>query len=221
MEENGLKREDLFVTTKIWMDHHSYEGAQQACDESLKKLGLDYVDLYLIHWPKSKLIQGSWEDAEHEVWRGFEKLYQDGKVRAIGVCNHTPEHLKVLMSGAKVMPMVNQIELHPGLDQAETRAFCKENNIVVEGWSPLGCGQMFQVETMKTMAQKYNRSIAQICLRWALQNDILPLPKSVTPSRIVENTKIFDFEISADDMAALSTLSEIGRTGPDPDNFPM
>ncbi|EIA19097.1 aldo/keto reductase [Listeria fleischmannii] len=211
IRESGVNREDLFVTTKLWNADQGYESTLQAFETSLNKLGLDYVDLYLIHWP----VEGKF----NETWRAFEKLYQDGKVRAIGVCNFHEHHLKTLLETAEVVPMVNQIELHPLLSQKPLRDFCAEQNIVVEAWSPLGSGKILNNPEIKAIAEKYGKSVAQVILRWDLQHGIVTIPKSVHKERIIENADVFDFELTKEDMAAIDALNKDERTGPDPDNF--
>lgn len=218
LSQSGVPRSEIFVTTKLWNAHQGYEATLKAFDKSLAALATDYVDLYLIHWPADSKFFDNWQETNVETWRAFEELYEAGKVRAIGFSNFRPHHIENIARNARIQPMVNQIEFHPGMDQEETRSYCREHQIVVEGWSPLGSGTVFESEEMRKIADKYQKSVAQICLRWALQNDVIPLPKSVTPKRIEENTQIFDFEIEAEDMKKIAAV-DCGFSGLDPDNL--
>ncbi|MEE6133487.1 MULTISPECIES: aldo/keto reductase [Bacillaceae] len=211
IKEAGVPREDLFITTKVWNADQGYESTLEAFETSLNKLGLDYLDLYLIHWP----VEGKYKD----TWRALEKLYKDGKVKAIGVSNFQIHHLEDLMKDAEVKPMVNQVELHPLLTQVELRDFCKKNDIQIEAWSPLAQGELLDNAVLKEIADKHGKSTAQVILRWDLQSEIVTIPKSVKEHRIVENASIFDFELSQDDMAKIDALNKNHRVGPDPDNF--
>lgn len=214
-----INREELFVTSKLWNTDQGYESTLKAFDKTIKDLGLDYLDLYLIHWPVVKEHKEDWKEAICETWKAFEKLYSDGKIRAIGVSNFKPHHLKVIFENCNIKPMVNQIELHPSHNQDETVKFCRNNNILVEAWGPLSTGRIFKVKEMQDIANKYNKSIAQITLRWHIQNEILPLPKSVTPSRIKENSMIFDFELLKEDMELIQNLKGCEGSGVNPDNI--
>lgn len=187
-----------------------------AFEKTLSNLQLDYLDLYLIHWPASQSHFADWERINLDTWRALTELYHAGKIRAIGVSNFMPHHLKALME-TEVPPMVNQIEFHPGQRQEETVAYCRENGIVVEAWSPLGTGKMLGNETLKEIAAKYGKTAAQVCIRWCLQNEVLPLPKSVTPSRIAENADVFDFELSDGDMEMINRIPYFGGSGLHPD----
>lgn len=211
LAEAGISREDLFVTSKVWNADLGYESTIAAYETSLKKLGLEYLDLYLIHWP----VEGKYKEA----WRAMEKLYRDGRVKAIGVSNFQVHHLEDLMKDAEITPMVNQVEYHPRLTQKEVQAFCRENGIQLEAWSPLMQGQLLDNEVLQEIAWKYEKSVAQVILRWDLQNGVVTIPKSVKEHRIIENSRVFDFELSAEDMKRIDDLNQNHRVGPDPDNF--
>ncbi|MEH7403809.1 MULTISPECIES: aldo/keto reductase [Bacillaceae] len=211
LEENGLKREDLFITSKVWNADLGYQSTIDAFELSLKKLGLDYLDLYLIHWP----VEGKYV----ESWKALETLYKNGKVKAIGMSNFQIHHLKEVMANAEIMPMINQVELHPMLSQVELREFLKANSIQVEAWAPLMQGQLFENETLLQIANKHNKSIAQVVLRWHLQNGVVIIPKSIKEHRIQENANILDFELTEEDMNQINSLNQNHRVGPDPDNF--
>ena len=214
----GIKREELFITSKVWNTMRGYDNTLAAFDESMEKLDLKYLDLYLIHWPASKNRFENWEKINYETWQALIKLYKEGRVRAIGVSNFLPHHLEALMS-AEIKPMVNQIEFHPGKMQEDALSFCRENNILVEAWSPLGRGAVLDNETLKDIAGKYNKSVAQICIKWCLQNGVLPLPKSVTPERVKENANVFDFEISDADMKIINEMPFCGGSPLHPDSI--
>ncbi|GGZ33038.1 oxidoreductase [Streptomyces inusitatus] len=212
--ESGLPREDLFVTTKVWNDSQGYDTTLRAFDDSLGRLGLDQVDLYLIHWPLPS------KDSYVDTYRALERILAEGRARAIGVSNFLPEHLERLLAETSVVPAVNQIELHPQLQQSAVRAFHAEHGIATEAWSPLGQGKgLLEVPTVVAVAQKHERTPAQVVLRWHLQLGNVVIPKSVTPSRIRENLDVFGFELDADDLAALTALDEGKRLGPDPATF--
>lgn len=216
LRESDVAREDLFITSKVWNTERGYESTLKAFDVTMEKLGLDYLDLYLIHWPASSSQFDNWVELNKETWRAMVELYQAGRIRAIGVSNFLVHHLEPLMD-AEVKPMVNQIEFHPGQMQEETVRFCKENGILIEAWSPLGTGRMLTNETLMAIAKEYDKSVAQLCVRWCLQNEVLPLPKSVTPSRIEENLDVFDFTIKDEDMETINAMEYFGGSGSHPD----
>lgn len=219
--DNGLQREDIFVTTKIWNDKHSYILAKSSFDESLRKLGLDYVDLLLIHWPNPAAFRDHWEDANAETWRAMEELYESGKVRSIGISNFRQHHIEALLKSARIKPMVNQIRLCPGATQDELVDYCKAQGMVLEAYSPLGTGKIFEVPQMQELAAKYGKSIAQICVRFSLQKGFLPLPKSVHADRIEENLKVFDFELEDSDVELIAGLKGCVGYESDPDTRPF
>jgi diketogulonate reductase-like aldo/keto reductase len=209
----GVPRDELFVTTKLGNDDQGYDPTLRAFDASIGKLGLDFVDLYLIHWPQPD------HDRYVDTWKAFEKLYADGRIRAIGVSNFQPPHLERLFNETDVVPAVNQIELHPQLVQATVRDFDAKHGIATEAWSPLAKGEVLGAKIITGLSQKYGKTPAQIVLRWHVQLGNVVIPKSVTPSRIHENFEIFDFELADDDVDAVSSLDSGTRTGPDPDTF--
>ena len=207
----GVPREAVFVTTKLWNDAQGTDSVRKAFDASLKRLGLDYVDLYLIHWPAPR--KGLYLD----TWRAFIRLKEEGLVRSIGVSNFMPEHLDRIINETGVTPVLNQIELHPGFQQTALRAAHAKHGIITQAWSPLGQGQLLDHPALKAIAAKHQRTVAQVILRWHLQSGFVAIPKSVTPSRIKENFDILDFALDADDLAAIAKLDDKnGRIGPDP-----
>lgn len=217
IKESGIDRKELFVTSKVWNSERGYETTLKAFDKTLNDLQLDYLDLYLIHWPAIKKQFENWQQINNDTWRALEELYKSGRVRAIGLSNFLPQHIKPLMKQATVLPMVNQIEYQPGYMQPECVEFCKEHNILVEAWSPLGSGKLLKNDTLQSIAEKYNKSVAQLCIKWVIQNGLLPLPKSVTPSRIKENFEVTDFTIDPKDMEIISRMEPSGTSGLHPD----
>ncbi|MED3667271.1 aldo/keto reductase [Geobacillus stearothermophilus] len=211
IRESGIPREQVFVTTKVWNTDQGYETTLKAFDASLKKLGFDYVDLYLVHWP----VKGKYK----ETYKALEKLYKDGYVRAIGVSNFQIHHLQDVLADCEIKPMVNQVEYHPRLTQKELQAFCRENDIQLEAWSPLMRGEILTEPTIVEIGKKYGKTPAQVVLRWDLQHGVVTIPKSVTPARIKENADIFDFSLTDEEMKQIDALNLNKRVGPDPDNF--
>ncbi|WP_285767801.1 aldo/keto reductase [Peribacillus sp. SI8-4] len=209
ISECGVPREELFITSKVWNTEQGYDTTLQAFDDSLKRLGLEYLDLYLIHWPgKDKYL---------DTWKALEKLYKDGKVKSIGVSNFHVHHLENLLANCEVKPVVNQIELHPLLTQGEIRDYCEKNEIMVEAWSPLGRGNLLEEPTINHIAKKHGKSPAQVLIRWHLQHDIVVIPKSITPARIEENAQVFDFSLSLNEMNQIDALNKNERFGSNPD----
>ena len=204
--DSGIPRERLFITTKLWNQVRGYEETIEAVETSLRKLKLDYIDLYLIHWPNPLKYRDCWEEKNSESWRAMEDLYQMGKIKAIGVSNFLIHHLEALKKTQRIAPMVNQIKLFPGLQQEELCRYCEKEQIVLEAYSPFGTGRIFEVQELKELAQKYNKTVAQICIRYAIQKNRIPLPKSVTRERILSNLKVFDFELEEADVAFLDLL---------------
>ncbi|MHC5218470.1 aldo/keto reductase [Enterococcus sp. LJL128] len=211
MAAANIAREELFVTSKLWNNHLSYDETITAFENSLSLLGLDYLDLYLIHWPGT--------DAFETSWKALEDLYKAGKVKAIGVSNFQIQHLEKLLSFATVLPVINQIELHPKLNQQKLRDFCKQHNIHIQAWSPLMQGRILNDPLLQKIGAAHQRSSAQIVLRWAVQQDILLVVKSVQSARMKSNAQLFDFELSDEEMVAITNLNENLRVGPDPDTF--
>ncbi|KRF55091.1 glyoxal reductase [Bacillus sp. Soil768D1] len=211
IRESGISREELFITSKVWNTDQGYETTLQAFDDSLKRLGLEYLDLYLIHWPgKDKYL---------ETWKALEKLYNEGKVKSIGVSNFHVHHLEKLLANSEIKPVVNQIELHPLLTQVEIRDYCEKHEIKVEAWSPLGRGSLIEEPTINHIAKKHGKSSAQVLIRWHLQHEIVVIPKSITPSRIEENAQVFDFSLSLNEMNQIDALNKNERFGSNPDEI--
>ncbi|MCM3167897.1 aldo/keto reductase [Peribacillus frigoritolerans] len=211
IRECGVPREELFITSKVWNTEQGYETTLKAFEDSLNRLGLEYLDLYLIHWPgKDKYL---------ETWRALEKLYKDGKVKSIGVSNFHVHHLENLLANSEVKPVVNQIELHPLLTQVEIRDYCAKHEIKVESWSPLGRGNLLEEPTINHIAKKHGKSSAQVLIRWHLQHDLVVIPKSITPSRIKENAQVFDFSLSLNEMNQIDALNKNERFGSNPDEL--
>lgn len=219
VKDSGLKREEIFITSKLRNADHGYDNTVRAFELTLKKLGTDYLDLYLIHWPNPVQYRTHWEEATAGTWKAMEEFYKAGRIRAIGVSNFMPHHIETLMKTAEIMPMVNQLKLCPGVTQPEIVNYCKEKGIVVEAYSPFGTGNIFVSPEMKALAEKYGKTVGQICLRWCDQLGFVSLPKSANPMRIKQNTEIYDFTITGEDMDLISGLGGYCGEAPDPDNI--
>lgn len=217
VKEFGIERSEVFLTSKVWKGSMGYYETIRAFEDSLDKLQTDYLDLYLIHWPRPEQNPKSWKETDIETWKAMEDLYKEGRIKSIGVSNFLPHHLMNLMENGTIDPMVNQIEFHPGYMQQATLDFCKEHGIQVEAWSPLGRAKVLKEPVLLEMAERYGKSAAQICLRFALQCGVLPLPKASRPERMRQNLEVFDFVISEYDMSVLMTLPQIGWSGEHPD----
>lgn len=211
---SNIDRKNLFITSKVWKDSMGYDNTLKSFETSLENLDLEYIDLFLIHWPKNND-----EYLNKETWRALERLYRDGKVKAIGVSNFLKKHLEMILDNASIIPAVNQIEFHPGLIRKDTIEFCKNNNIVLEAWAPLGKGKMLKNETLIKIAKKYDKSVAQLCLKWCLQNEVIPLPKSEKKERMIQNLNLFDFEISKEDMNTINNMEFFAGSDMDPNSF--
>ena len=218
LKNSGLHRSELFLTSKVWKTDLGYDNTLRSFEATLKDLDVNYLDLFLIHWPQSA-PDADWKPVLTETWRAMERLYEDCAVRAIGVSNHLPQHLMHILRNCNVRPMVNQLEFHPGYTQAATVNFCAKQNILAEAWSPMGRGRLLEDPLVLEMAKKYGKAPAQICLRFCLQNNILPLPKSSSPERMKQNLEIFDFDMELEDIYRLMTMPETGWSGQHPEHF--
>lgn len=219
VRESGIPRKELFVTSKVANVDRGYDSTLRAFDRSLRLLEMDYLDLYLIHWPADKAHTSEWNRINADTWRALERLLNEGRVRSIGVSNFMPEHLDALAQEARVKPMVNQIEFHPGWMQPEVLEWCRRRDVAVEGWSPLGRKRVLENPLLREVAQRYGKSVAQICLRWAVQHGVIPLPKTVNPARMRSNLDIFDFTISEADMRLIDSMPPTGESGLMPDTI--
>ncbi len=220
VKASGAAREDLFITSKHWITDRGYEKTLAAIDKSLTLLGLDYLDLYLIHWPCVAKISPEWKEINASTWRGFEEAYKAGKLRAIGVSNFEKKHIDALRENATVAPMVNQIEFHPGYTQWDNVLYSKSVGMLVEAWSPLGSGAVLKDAFLGSLAEKYGVSVARLCVRYALQKGVLPLPKTVSADRMRDNADVFGFEISDDDMTAIDQMPTLGFSTYSPEDAP-
>lgn len=216
LRESGKPRPEIFITSKVWNSERGYNATLRAFAKTLDDLQLDYLDLYLIHWPDAKNPA-----VNIATWQAMETLYKDGKIKALGVSNFKPKHLQTILDTAEIKPAVNQIEFHPGHLQKETVEFCRQHDILIEAWAPLGTGRMLTNAVLQNISGKYQKSVAQLCIRWCLQHGVLPLPKSVTPARIAENLQVFDFTISEEDMQTIDALPDFGWSNMDPDTVPF
>lgn len=210
---SGIPRDELFVATKVWNDDQGYESTLAAFDGSMERLGLDVLDLYLVHWPQPLLMR--------DTWRAMEEVYASGRVRAIGVCNHLVHHLEDLQGFASIMPMVDQVEHHPGLQQPALRDWCAGNGIVMQAWAPVMRGRVFGIPELVAIGERHGKTAAQVSLRWILQHDVVTIPKSVHVERLRENADVFDFELSEQEMRVIDGLDRGERIGPNPDTGPF
>ena len=209
LAEGNMTREDLFVTGKVWNTERGYDTTIAAFERTAAALGLEYLDLYLIHWPAIARHYENWREINADTWRALTDLYRAGRVRAIGVSNFLPKHIEPLLE-TEVAPMVDQIQYHPGMMQTPVVDWCREHGIAVEGWSPLGMGRLLEDPVLAGIAEKHGKTPAQVCIRWCLQTGVVPLPKSQTPERIVSNAQVFDFELDAEDMARIAAMDDGG-----------
>lgn len=220
IKASGASREDIFVTTKLWRENLGYESTKKEFEKSLNRLDLEYIDLYLIHWPANAKNYDNWQKTNADTWRAMEELQAEGKIKSIGVSNFFQEHLEALFETAKVIPAVNQIEFHPGYWQQELVSYCKKQNITLEAWSPLARGKVFENEVLEEIAKAHNKSVSQVCLRWIIQHEVIAIPKSTNPERIKENIKLFDFELTSAEMEKIDHLPKMGFSGELPNIWP-
>ncbi|MDG1263004.1 MAG: aldo/keto reductase, partial [Flavobacteriaceae bacterium] len=215
-----IDRKELFVTSKVWRENLGYQSTKIEFERTLDRLELEYLDLYLIHWPANAKNYDNWQKTNADTWRAMEELQADGKIRSIGVSNFFQEHLESLFQTAKVIPAINQIEFHPGYWQPEVVDFCKQHNVTVESWSPLARGKVFGNKTLIKISKKYHKSVSQICLRWITQHKVVVIPKSTNQNRMLENMEIFDFELSKSEMNQINSFPEMGFSGELPNIWP-
>ncbi|WP_044398527.1 aldo/keto reductase [Lacinutrix sp. Hel_I_90] len=220
IKASGVVREHLFITTKLWRENLGYESTLVEFENSLKRLDLDYIDLYLIHWPANAKNYDNWQKTNADTWKAMEKLQADGKIKSIGVSNFFQEHLEVLFQTANVLPSVNQIEFHPGYWQQELVQYCKNQNITVESWSPLARGKVFGNDVLEKIAKKHHKTVAQVCLKWIIQHQVIVIPKSKSPKRIEENSNLFDFKLTPTEMNSIDALPQMGFSGELPNMWP-
>jgi diketogulonate reductase-like aldo/keto reductase len=220
IKASGVSREEIYLTTKLWRANLGYESTKKEFEKSLKRLGVDYIDLYLIHWPANAKNYDNWQKTNADTWRAMEELQAEGKIKSIGVSNFFQEHLEALIKTATIIPSINQIEFHPGYWQQELVAYCKKQNIAVESWSPLARGKVFGNEVLESISSKHNKSVSQVCLRWIIQHEVIVIPKSTSAKRIEENINLFDFELSIEEMELINSLPIMGFSGELPNNWP-
>lgn len=212
ISERGIKRDEIFVTTKLHNNDHGYDNTKRAIDSSLSLLGLDYIDLYLIHWPNPIMYRDDWKNKDQESWKAMEEAYRDGKLRAIGLSNFFPRHIDAILEKAEILPAVNQIKFCPSINAEDAATYSREKGMLLEAYSPMGTGAVLNNSEMIKIANKYNKTTAQVCIRYALQSGYLPLPKSVTPERIKSNTDVFSFELTDEDIERIANLKVEGVT---------
>ena len=220
IRQSGIPREEITVISKVWRNDLGYHKTKEAFAKSLKQTGLNYLDLYLIHWPANARNFNNWQKTNAETWRAMEELLEEGKIKSIGVSNFWPEHLEALLDSAKIKPAVNQIEFHPGYWQPETTQYCKEKGIVMQAWSPLARGRIFGNEILIEIANRHQKTVSQIALRWIVQQGVIPIPKAASKKRMNENFDIFDFALSDEEMELINNLPETGFSGERPDLWP-
>lgn len=220
IKASGVLREEIYITTKLWRENLGYESTKKEFEKSLKRLGVDYIDLYLIHWPANAKNYDNWQKTNADTWRAMEELQAEGKIKSIGVSNFFQEHLEALIETVTIIPSINQIEFHPGYWQQELVAYCKKQNIAVESWSPLARGKVFGNKVLESISSKHNKSVSQVCLRWIIQHDVIAIPKSTSTKRIEENINLFDFELSIEEMELINNLPIMGFSGELPNNWP-
>lgn len=221
IKASNIDRKDIVIGGKLWNDDRGYNNIIEACKNTIKTLDCEYLDVYLIHWPASLAVHENWREINQETWKAMEYLYETGLVKSIGMCNFKVNQLEELMKHIKIKPMINQIEFHPGFMQQDIVEYCKKENIVVEAWSPLGSGKMIKKEELKNIASKYEKDVAQICIKWCLQNGVLPIPKTTDKERMKSNLNVFDFEISQEDMEYLNSLPYLGGSGLDSETITL
>ena len=215
--QSGIQRSQLFVTSKVWNDHHGYRETREACEKTLEDMGLDYLDLYLIHWPNPLALRSCWAEKNAETWQAMEEMQAQGLIRSLGISNFRLHHYEALMKTARVKPVVNQIKLCPGITQPTVAAFCQAEDILLEGYSPLGQGDVLETPFLIELGRKYDKTPAQIALRWGLERGYIPLPKSIHRERMAQNAQIFDFSLTEEEVATLAGLKEAGGIVKDPD----